>query len=72
VPLKVRAELALKAFAHTAAYDAAILAYFRHCPLLTKFKKSAGRGSPALNRLPTKFVVKSVSLFGFGLLMWRL
>jgi len=29
VPLKVRAELALKAFAHTAAYDAAILAYFR-------------------------------------------
>ncbi|MCS7185980.1 MAG: bifunctional phosphoribosylaminoimidazolecarboxamide formyltransferase/IMP cyclohydrolase [Armatimonadota bacterium] len=28
VPLKVRAELALKAFAHTAAYDAAILAYF--------------------------------------------
>lgn len=29
VPLRVRAELALKAFAHTAAYDAAILAYFR-------------------------------------------
>ncbi len=29
VPLKVRAELALKAFAHTAAYDAAILTYFR-------------------------------------------
>ncbi|MCS7192561.1 MAG: bifunctional phosphoribosylaminoimidazolecarboxamide formyltransferase/IMP cyclohydrolase, partial [Armatimonadetes bacterium] len=29
VPLKVRAELALKAFAHTAAYDAAILSYFR-------------------------------------------
>ncbi len=29
VPLKVRAQLALKAFAHTAAYDAAILAYFR-------------------------------------------
>lgn len=29
VPLRVRAELALKAFAHTAAYDAAICAYFR-------------------------------------------
>ncbi len=29
VPLRVRAELALKAFAHTAAYDAAILAHFR-------------------------------------------
>jgi len=29
VPLKMRAQLALKAFAHTAAYDAAILAYFR-------------------------------------------
>ncbi len=29
VPLRVRAELALKAFAHTAAYDAAIFAYFR-------------------------------------------
>jgi len=29
VPLRVRAELALKAFAHTAAYDAAILSYFR-------------------------------------------
>jgi IMP cyclohydrolase (EC 3.5.4.10)/phosphoribosylaminoimidazolecarboxamide formyltransferase (EC 2.1.2.3) len=29
VPLRVRAELALKAFAHTAAYDAAILTYFR-------------------------------------------
>ena len=29
VPLKERLRLALKAFAHTAAYDAAILAYFR-------------------------------------------
>ncbi|MFA0783962.1 bifunctional phosphoribosylaminoimidazolecarboxamide formyltransferase/IMP cyclohydrolase [Fervidibacter sacchari] len=29
VPLRVRAELALKAFAHTAAYDAAILTHFR-------------------------------------------
>lgn len=29
VPVKVRASLALKAFAHTAAYDSAILAYFR-------------------------------------------